>query len=200
MKTLFLALVLSLAGVPSSNALAATTAPAPAATGDKKIPFHFENAEITKIIAAYAKASGQQFVVDASVRGKASILVPNPVSVEEAFALMSMALATNQFAISERENTMVIMSTRNVQRSLIPTLTELPPIKPEKMITMVFSLKNTSADEVNKRLRILPSKDGELTPFEPVNKVIVTDWVSNIHRIAAIIAEIDKPAGSTKAK
>lgn len=181
-------------GLVCAGAFAANQSAVPSMLGtEKKIPFSFESADITKIISVYAKASGQRFVLDPSVRGKATILLPGPVSVEEAFSLMSSALATNQFAISEREDTMVIMSSRNAQRSLIPTLTELPALKPEKMITMIFQLKNISAHDVNLRLRILPSKDGEMTPFEPTNKLIVTDWVSNVHRIAKLISDLDQP-------
>lgn len=159
----------------------------------KKISFSFENAELSKIVSVYAKVSGQRFVIDPSFRGKATILLPGPVSIEDAFSLMSTALASNQFAISERGDTMVIMSARNVQRSLIPTTSQLPPLNPEKMIMMIFQLKHVSAEEMNRRLRILPSKDGEITPFEQSNKLLVTDWVSNVHRIAKVIAELDQP-------
>src|SRR4051812_24263727 len=74
-------------------------------TTAKKIPFSFDNAEVTKIIAAYAKASGRQIVIDPSIRGKATILNPNAITLDEAFSLMSMALAVNSFAVSDREGT-----------------------------------------------------------------------------------------------
>ena len=166
---------------------------ATAATPKAPQKFNFQNAEITQLIAAYSKAAGQKFVVDPSVRGKITIHVPasKEPSLEEAFALLSSALALNGFAISEQGDTMVVTSARNTQRSLVPTVTALPPLKPERMVTMIFKLKHYSGDEVNKRLRILPSKEGELTPF--ADRVVITDWVSNLHRIAAIIAELDKP-------
>jgi general secretion pathway protein D len=111
--------------------------------------------------------------------------------LDEAFNLLSTAMATNQFAISEQGDTLVVMSTRNALRSYLPVVTELPPLKPERLITMVFTFKNVSADEVNRRLRVLPSKDGEMTPFG--KKMIVTDWTTNIHRIARVLSEVDQP-------
>ncbi len=73
-------------------------------------------------------------------------------------------------------------------------MTELPSLKPEKMVTMIFHLKHARADDLNKQLRILASRDGELVPYSQTNQLIVTDWVSNLHRIAAIIKNIDQPA------
>jgi general secretion pathway protein D len=162
------------------------------------LPFSFESAEITKIISIYAKASGKTFVVDPTVRGKISIYSPKPVSLEDAFALLSTSLAVNQFAIIQEGDTCVVMSSRNAQRSMIPVVSELPPIKPERMVSMIFRLKYLSAEEVNKRLRFLPSKDGELTPFG-TDRLFVTDWATNINRIALFLAELDQP-GAEKLK
>ncbi len=36
--------------------------------------FNFKNTEITDVIAAYAKMSGERFVIDPAVRGKITIL------------------------------------------------------------------------------------------------------------------------------
>ena len=87
---------------------------------------------------------------------------------------------------------MVVMSTRNAQRSMIPVVTELPPTKPERLVSMIFKTKYISAEEINKRLRILPSKDGEMAPFG-TDRLFVTDWATNVNRIAKFIAELDQP-------
>ncbi|MES2856117.1 MAG: hypothetical protein V4692_09650 [Bdellovibrionota bacterium] len=173
---------------------AATTAPQSAA---KRIKFAFKDAEIVTVIETYAKASGQKFVLDASVRGKTTILTESEVTLDEAFALLSDALSLNGFAIAERDRVMNVAAARNIQRDLIPTLTELPPLRPQRMATLVVRVKHTTADEINKRLRILPSRDGEMTAYAP-NQLIITDWTSNLHRIAAIIKEVDQPKAKSK--
>ena len=158
------------------------------------IDFSFRDMEITEAIKKYAGASGQKFIVDPMVRGKITIMNPGPVSVAEAYAQLSSALALNGLAISRQDDNLIVNSARNIQRSLIEVSEVLPPLKPERMYTWVINLKYVSADEVNKQLRILPSKDGELVPFTPRNQILVTDWVSNLHRISKIVSEIDKPA------
>lgn len=162
-----------------------------------KMSFSYKDTDVLKVIEDYSSASGQKFVVDAGVKGKVTVLNPDAISIEDAFNQLSMALATNRLAISKQGDVMVVGEARSVQRNLIDVTTELPPLKPEKMHTWVINLKYISADEVNRQLRILTSRDGELVPFMPRNQLIITDWVSNLHRIGAMLAQIDRPARGT---
>lgn len=187
MKSLVIGLLLSL----SSFAFAA-----PSST----VKLNVKNEELLTIIEIYAKASGQKFVIDPSVRGKISILNQEPVTIEEAFNQISSALAINGFAISKQGDVMVIRSARNIQRDLVEVTTELPALKPERMVTWIATVKNIPATSVNRDLRIFPSKDGEMNLNVSGNQIIFTDYVSNLHRIAEILKEIDKPITATTAK
>lgn len=170
------------------------------AHAQEKIKMYFNNEELGKVIEMYSKASGQKFVVDPGVRGKVSIFLQEPVTVEEAFNQLSSALAVNGFAISTQGDTMVIKSARNIQRDLITVSPERPSIKPERMYTWVYKAKNVPAIVLNQDLRILPSKDGEMNVFERNNQIIITDWVSNINRVADILKELDVPVDPATAK
>ena len=165
-----------------------------------KIKMDFNNEEITKLIEIYSKASGQKFIMEANVRGKVSIFLPEPVTVEEAFNHLSSALALNGYAISKQGDTMIINSARNIQRDLIEVGTEVPSLKPERMYTWIYTFKYASANAINRDLRILSSKDGELTVSERTNQIVMTDWVSNIHRVAEIFKEVDKKLEPSVAK
>lgn len=167
---------------------------------EKTIDFSFRDVEVTDAIKKYASASGQKFIVDPMVRGKITVMNPGPVTISEAFNQLSSALALSGLAISHQDDNFIVNSARNTQRSLIEVSSELPALKPERMYTWVINLKNVKAEDVNKQLRILPSKDGELVAFQPRNQILVTDWVSNLHRIAKIVGEVDKPAEKPTAK
>jgi general secretion pathway protein D len=165
------------------------------AAENKNIDFSYKDAELVKVIGDYSRASGQKFIIDPGVHGKITIMNPGPVSVPEAFNQLSSALALNSIGISKQDDTMIVMQSRAIERNLIDVGQELPVMKPERMFTWVINLKYTSADEVNKQLRILTSKDGELVPYTHNNQIYVTDWVSNLYRIQKIMREIDIPAG-----
>jgi|GEM_PF-1217125 Type II secretory pathway, component PulD len=159
----------------------------------EKIKFNYVNEEIVKVLEVYSKNTKTKFVIDPSVRGKVTFLNPEPITTEEAFNQISSGLALNGFAISTQGDTLVVRSARNIQRDLIPVTTELPALKPERMATWIVTLKNVSVEQINRDLRILPSKDGEMSVNSATNQMIFSDYVSNLHRIDALLKELDKP-------
>lgn len=167
---------------------------------ESKMKMYFNNEEITKVIENYSKVSGQKFIVDPSVRGRISIFVQEDVGLEEAFNHLSSALAINGFAISKQGDTMVIKTGRNVQRDYIETSTKLPSMRPERMATWIYTFKNISAENVSRNLRILPSKDGEMSVNPDANQIIIADWTSNLNRIADILKEVDVKVSPETAK
>ena len=170
------------------------------ARAEEKIKMYFNNEELTKIIEIYSKASGQKFLLDPSVRGRVSIFIQEPVALEEAFNQVSSALAVNGLAISKQGDTMVVKSARNIQRDLIEVSSQRPTLKPERMYTWVYTVKHLPANSINRDLRILTSKDGELAVNEKTNQLLISDWASNLNRIAEILKEVDKPIDPPTAK
>lgn len=173
---------------PETEAKTTTTA---AVTGPT-FAFQFRNAEMVDVIQSYSKVTGQKFVIDGGIHGKVTIMNPRKVTSEEAFNLLSLALASASVAISVQGDTMLVMQARQIQRNMIPVVTELPAAKPERMVAWVVDMQNIDADEVNRQLRLLTSKDGEVMSFGR-NKLIIQDFISNLYRVHDIIAQIDKP-------
>ena len=176
--------------IPKNKGAVTKSAEAKPAT----IKFNYKNTDINRVIEDYAKVSGQRFIVDGVVKGRITVFNPTPISVEEAFNQLSESLASNSLAISSRDEVMFVSTARSVQRDLIPVVTELPPVRPDRMVTLVINLKHVSAEEVNRQLRILASKDGELITFTPNNQLLVSDWTPNLHRIADIVKALDVPS------
>lgn len=161
------------------------------ASGTMKM--NFKNAELSRLIEEYSKASGQKFIVDPTVRGKISIFLKEPVAMDEAFNHLSSALAINGFAISKQGDTMIVKAARNIQRDLIEVSSERPSVRPERIVGWVYTARHLPVDDIVKYLRVLPSRDGEMTPMHRTNQLIVTDWSSSVNRIADILKEIDRP-------
>lgn len=162
------------------------------ARAENKIDFNYQQKDLIQVIKDYAQASGQKFIVDPHVKGQISIFNPGQVTLDQAFNQLSAALATNGYAISKQGDTDVIQSARSTERSLIEVGTKLPPIQPERLFTWIVPLKNSKAENVLKRIRILTSKDGEIVADERTNQLLITDWVTNLHRVEKIVAGIDQ--------
>jgi type II secretory pathway component GspD/PulD (secretin) len=187
---LYTSLLFSLLSAPMIPLTVNAAAPA-TAIGLHKV--YYKDAEVTQIIEYYSKISGQKFVVDAGVRGKVSIFNQTPVSTEEFFNHLSSALALNGYAINRQGDTMIVRSARNAQRDLLEVSSETPALKPERMYTFIYTPKNITTEMINRELRIFSSKDGEMSVTP--RQLIITDWVSNLHRVIAILKEIDVTDG-----
>jgi general secretion pathway protein D len=170
------------------------------AHAEDKMKWYFNNEEITKIIEMYSKSSGQKFVVDPGVRGKVSIFNQEPITTEEAFNQLSSALAVNGYAISKQGDTMIIKPARDVQRDLVEVGTEKPALKPERLYTWVYKFKNVPVDSIAKELHVLTSKNGEMAVNSTTNQIVITDWASNLNRVADILKEVDKKVDTETAK
>lgn len=172
---------------------------------EKTFEFTFKDKDLTDIVKTYSEISGMKFVFDGNFRGKATILSPSKVTQEKAFDLLSMALASNGYAViqpksEKRQDTYWIMSARNVQRSDLQIYTTVPPQAPERMVTFVYTPKYLKVDQINKNIRILPSKDGEMVPVVEKNQLVISDFTSNIVRISELLTELDKPTTASKTK
>ncbi|MES2965608.1 MAG: type II secretion system secretin GspD [Bdellovibrionota bacterium] len=155
--------------------------------------FDYPNAEISDLVKVISQLTGKNFILDPGVRGKISIIAPTQISVAEAYKAFLSALAINGFTVVPSGKFLKVKSARNAQRDSIETYSGQYYPNSDIMITRIIHLKHISAEEVNKRLRILPSKDGEMTPYEPTNSLIISDYGANIERIMKIINDLDRP-------
>ncbi|MEN0058558.1 MAG: type II secretion system secretin GspD [Bdellovibrio sp.] len=155
--------------------------------------FDFPNVEITDIIKAIGELTGKNFIIDPGVRGKITIIAPSKITVAEAYKAFLSALAINGFTVVPSGGFLKVKSARNAQRDNIDTFSGAYYPNSDQMITRIIHLKHISAAQVNRDLRILPSKDGEMVIYEPTNSIIISDFGTNIDRVMKIISQLDVP-------
>lgn len=155
--------------------------------------FDFPNVEITDLIKAIGELTGKNFIIDPGVRGKITITAPSKITVAEAYKAFLSALAINGFTVVPSGGFLKVKSARNAQRDNIETFSGAYYPNSDQMITRIIHLKHISAAQVNRDLRILPSKDGEMNIYEPTNSIIISDYGSNIDRVMKIIGQLDVP-------
>lgn len=155
--------------------------------------FDFPNVEITDVIHAISELTGKNFIIDPGVRGKITIVAPSKITVAEAYKAFLSALAINGFTVVPSGAFLKVKSARNAQRDNIETFSGAYYPNTDQMITRIIHLKHISASQVNRDLRILPSKDGEMNIYEPTNSIIISDYGTNIDRVMRIISQLDVP-------
>ncbi len=155
--------------------------------------FDFPNADIQDIVKAISELTGKNFIIDNGLRGKITIIAPSKITVAEAYKAFLSALAINGYAIVPQGKFLKIRSARNAQRDSIETYSGTYYPNSDQMITRIIHLKHISAEAVNRDLRILSSKDGEMSVYPPTNSIILSDYGSNIDRVMKIISQLDVP-------
>ena len=156
--------------------------------------FSFHNADIQKVIDKIGEMTGYNYVVDPSVRGKITITENSKTTLKEAYKAFLTALAINGFSIVKNGDFFSIRSARNVQRDEMPVFDNTMPPDENRMVTAVITPKYLSAEEINRSMRIIPSKDGEMAPYPPSNSVILSDYAPNVRRVMKLIKILDVPS------
>lgn len=165
---------------------------------DEKFPetiesFDFPNVEITDVIKAISELTGKNFIVDPGVRGKITIIAPSKITVSEAYKAFLSALAINGFTVVPSGSFLKVKNSRYAQRDNIETYSGSYYPNYDQMITRIVHLKHIVASQVQKDLRMLTSKDGDMNIYEPTNSLIISDYGSNIDRVMKIISQLDVP-------
>ena len=163
------------------------------AQAQEKIKMNFPNEEIGSIIGLYSKASGKKFIVDSTVRGRISLFNPTDVTLEEAYNQLSVTLALNGFAIVKQGDNYIVRNARSAQRDLHEVSNDLPAMLPERMVTWIFTVKNLPAHDVMSQLRMLTSSYGEMSALEKTNQIVISDWSTNLQRVADVMKKVDVP-------
>lgn len=160
---------------------------------DRIESFDFQNAEITDVVRAISQLTGKNFILDPNVKGRISVIAPSAITVGEAYKAFLSALAINSYTVVPSGKFLKIIPARNAQRDALETSTGKESPSSDQMVTRIIRLKYLSVADINRYLKNITSRDGEMIVYDPTNALIISDYGSNIRRIMKIIAELDQP-------
>jgi general secretion pathway protein D len=157
----------------------------------KQFNFQFENADIDEVVKVFARETNQKFIIDSGIKAKVNIFSSKPVGEEEAFHMLSKSLATKGIGLVRHGELWIVKQARQLQKDMLPVVTTLPDPIPERMLNLVITLKYIGSDLFIRKMKTLLSKEGAANAVAE-NKIIITDWVSNLFQIQSLLNEVDK--------
>lgn len=193
--TPFLAIFfLSLALLASVNHQALAADAPPRAIPGKAMSIDFDNVDIVLFIKFISELTGKNFVVDQDVKGKITVISPTQVSVEEAYKVFESVLEVHGYTTIQTDNLIkVVPAALAKERNINTRLYGLDNESGDHIATQLFRLKHCDPLDVQKLLTPLLPKSGSILAYPLSRMLIITDVLSNIDRLAAIIKEIDVP-------
>jgi len=179
------------------------TIPAPAsapASAPAMIELNFpENMELKVLIDYVGKRQGINFVYDEQIGNKkVTIKAPLKVPAESLMALLESALTMKSLSMSRCDvpDTIKIEVAKTLTSvaSLHTTSQESSDSPLTLAMTRVFELKHTTPQQVDLVVKpFLASPTANITVLTEHDMVIVTDFTTNMKRVAELIAIIDRP-------
>ena len=169
-------------------------------TASSKIQLNFRDVEILNVINLMSELTGKNFLIDGNVRGKVTLIAPEPVTIDEAYQVFLSILEIQGFTVVQQGPVIKVIPSADIKDSPIPINTDdgaSPPISSDAFVTQLIPLKFADVNQIRGLVSPLVSKDSSLLSYAPTNTLIVTETASNIARVKTIIDTLDVKA-STK--
>jgi general secretion pathway protein D len=165
---------------------------------DSQIHLNFRDVEILNVIRLMSELTGKNFLVDDNVRGKVTLIAPEPMSIDEAYQVFLSILEIQGFTVVPQGPVIKVIPSADIKDSPIPTVTDeegtLRPVGSDAFVTQLISLEFADVNQIRGLVSPLVSKESSLLSYAPTNTLILTETASNIARLKKIIAALDVKA------
>ncbi len=142
-----------------------------------KLTMNMRDADIRALIQWVADNTGKNIVVHKDVKGKVTVLSPQPVTPEEAYQVFLSVLQIHDFAVIETPEALKIVPNSIATRGAPPSAGSSAHAD---MVVSVLKIENISAVRLSEIIRPLLSKDVVLTPYAATNVLVIADHASNV--------------------
>jgi general secretion pathway protein D len=163
---------------------------------DGAVTLSFLNADIESVASVLAKATGQTILVDPKVKGTINLISNKPLTKAKAIDAFSTALRTSGFALVDVNGVYRVVPEADAKLISNSVTTGKSKQEGDQIITRVFKLNFESANNLLPVLRPLVSPNNTINAYPGNNTIVITDYASNIQRIAQLIDSIDAPTSS----
>ncbi|MFO7577356.1 MAG: type II secretion system secretin GspD [Pelovirga sp.] len=158
---------------------------------DLLITLDFQNVELTDMISTISELTGKNFLYDEAVRGKVTILSPEPVTLAEAYSLFTTVLRVKGFTVIPAGQVNKIVSLATAKEETLPIGGARAP--GDQLVTRVLKMKNLDAlVAVDTILRPLMPKTSHAVAHQATNTVVITDTAANIDRLSRLLDTLDR--------
>ena len=149
--------------------------------------------DIQDLIQTISEITGQNFVLDETVKGKKiTVIAPGGFKRENAMRLFETILSLNGFSVVKKDGINIIVPKRDIKITSIPTEVGTSyGVSSDSFTTRLVQLKNTKADEVAAILKPLVSREGDVVVYPALNMLIIIETTDNLNRILSIIENLD---------
>lgn len=161
------------------------------------VTLNFVNAEIDGVAKAVSDITGKNFLIDPRVKGVVNIISAKPISRTLVYDVFLSALRLQGYTAVENGGVVTILPEAEAKlRQNAPSGGSNLSRGGDQIQTRVFVLAHESAAQLLPALRPLIAPNNPIAAMPNSNTLVITDYASNLQRIARIIASLDVPSGA----
>ncbi|WP_240636119.1 type II secretion system secretin GspD [Caldimonas tepidiphila] len=164
------------------------------------VTLNFVNAEIDGVARAMGTILDRQFVVDPRVKGQITLYSEQPMPPAAAYRSFLAALRGLGFAVVESGGLHKIVPEAEAKLQTdsvgVGSAVGSVPQRGDQIATQIFRLSHENANNLVTVLRPLISPNNTINVNPGNNSLVITDYTTNLRRLARIISALDLP-GST---
>lgn len=160
----------------------------------KGLRLNFRGVPLDTVLDYLSRAAGFIIVREASVQGRVDVVSHDPLSKEEAVALLNNVLNKQGFAAIQNDRTLTIVTRDEARKRDIPVHLGRDPQKVTKtgdMVTQVIPVTHANVTQLIKDIEPLLPSYAVMTANESSSAVVLTATQTDVHRIMEIIQALD---------
>lgn len=157
---------------------------------------NFVDTELGEFIDSVSRITGTTFIVDPRVKGKVTVRTVDLHDADAIYDIFLAQLRAQGYATVDLPNGSVKIVPDQAAR-LEPVPVEAGGQQGEgsdSVATRVFNVRNAANEQVLGILKpLIDPRVGVITPYPAAHQLVVTDWRSNLDRIASLLRQLDRP-------
>ncbi|MCP4400792.1 MAG: type II secretion system secretin GspD [bacterium] len=161
--------------------------------GPVSVGLNFDDADIYDVTKVVSEITKKSFIIDKDVAGTVTIFSESPMTPEQVFELYRTVLELNGLAIVQIGDFYKIENKDKAQQRYLVEDPGTVLERNDRLVTRVVKLKHIHGDAVQQALEDLVPEGKEIVvyPDDDGDTLIITDLLSNVNKILAVIEQID---------
>ncbi|MBF0134857.1 MAG: type II secretion system secretin GspD [Magnetococcus sp. DMHC-1] len=157
---------------------------------------NLQGAELRTLIETVSEATGKNFILDPSVKGKVTVVSSQPMTADQLYQVFLSILEVHGFIAVPSGGAIKIIPDNKINFSSMPGDHQKPdPAAPGgDTMVRIFPLKHVDAAKLLPVLRPLVSPKGFVSSVDGSNLLIVSDFANTIGRLDHILRRVDHPS------
>ncbi len=160
----------------------------------RAIRFQFDGIPYADVLERFAQMAGKPLLADTNIVGTLSYNDPNPYSFPEALETLNLILSMKGVMLLDAGQQLRLVPFKDIRSLPIPILRgsePAPDVRPGDVVSVVLDLQGLDPREVSESITPMLSNAGSVAPLGRSRRIVITDRLSNIQRVRALLATLD---------